>query len=171
MGIPPEEMLVWDPHFPPDAEAVRRARVVLWPGACNVHQRFRPAQVGAVRERWPGIRVIVHPECPAAVVDLADDAGSTAHIIKQVEASPPGSRWAIGTEARLVQRLQRAHPEQQIVSLAEVPSFCRTMSQITVGNLADTLQTLAGGELVNEVTVDRETAGRARLALERMLEV
>jgi quinolinate synthase len=171
MGIPHEEMLVWDPHLPPDAEAVKEARIVLWPGACNVHQRFRPAQVVAARERWPDVRVIVHPECTAKVVDLADDAGSTAHIISQVESTAPGSRWAIGTEARLVQRLQEEHPEQQIISLADVPSFCRTMSQITVGNLADTLQGLAGGELVNEVIVDRETARQARLALERMLEV
>jgi quinolinate synthase len=117
------------------------------------------------------VRVIVHPECPAEVVKLADDAGSTAHIIQQVEAAPPGSRWAIGTEARLVQRLQRLHPRQEIVSLAEVPPVCRTMSQITVNNLADTLQGLADGELVNEVTIDGETAGQARLALERMLEV
>jgi quinolinate synthase len=171
MGIGPEEMLLWDPHRLPDPDAVQRARVVLWPGACNVHQRFRPEQVPAVRERWPGVRVIVHPECPAEVVDLADDAGSTAYIISQVEAAPPGSRWAIGTEARLVRRLQRMHPAQEVVSLADVPPVCRTMSQITVDNLADTLQGLADSELVNEVTVDGETARQARLALERMLEV
>ena len=106
--------------------------MILWPGACNVHQRFRPEHVDAVRQRLPGVRVVVHPECPMEVVDLADDAGSTAHIIAQVEAAPPGAQWAIGTEARLVHRLQADHPEQQIVSLADVPPFCRTMSQITL---------------------------------------
>jgi len=171
MGIPPEEMLLWDTRRPPDAEAVRRQKVILWPGACNVHQRFRPEQVHAVRQRLPGVRVIVHPECPMEVVDLADDAGSTAHIIAQVEATPPGTRWAIGTEARLVHRLQAQHPEQHIVSLADVPPFCRTMSQITLDNLAKVLEALVEGRIVNQVTVDAETARWARVALERMLVV
>ncbi len=171
LGIPPEEMWLWDIRRPPDAGMIRRAKGVLWPGACNVHQRFRPEQVRAVRQQLPGVRVIVHPECPMEVVDLADDAGSTAHIIAQVEAAPPGTRWAIGTEARLVRRLQARHPEQEIVSLADVPPFCRTMSQITLDNLADTLEALVEGRPVHEVMVDAGTAHRARLALERMLAV
>jgi quinolinate synthase len=171
MGIPLDEILLWDTRRPPNAEAIRRARVVLWPGACNVHRRFRPEHVQAVRSRLPGVRVFVHPECAMEVVDLADDAGSTAHIIHQVGAAPPGSRWAIGTEARLVHRLQAEHPEQQIVSLADVPPLCRTMSQITIRHLADVLEALAEEETGNQVTVDAETAHWARLALERMLAV
>ncbi len=171
VGIPLEEMLLWDPHDPPDASAIGRAKVLLWPGACNVHQRFRPEQVRAVRQQFPGIRVVVHPESPMEVVDLADDAGSTAHIIALVKAAPPGTQWAIGTESRLVHRLQAEHPEQQIVSLASVPPFCRTMSQITMTNLAAVLEALVDGELVHEVTVDAETARWARVALERMLAV
>ncbi len=169
LGIPLEEMLLWDAQRPPDAEAIRRAKVILWPGACNVHQRFRPEQVAAVRRRLPGVRVVVHPECPMEVVDLADDAGSTAHIIAQVEAAPPGASWAIGTEARLVHRLQANHPQQRIVSLADVPPFCPTMSQITLENLADVLDALIDGRIVNQVTVDAETARWARVALDRML--
>jgi quinolinate synthase len=103
------------------------------------------------------------------VLDLADDAGSTAHIIAQIETAPPGASWAIGTEARLVHRLQANHPQQQIVSLAEVPPFCRTMSQITLRNLADLLDALVDGRIVNQVTVDAETARWARVALDRML--
>jgi quinolinate synthase len=171
VGIPVEEMLLWDPHYPPDAGAIQRARVILWPGACNVHQRFRPDQVRAVRQQLPGVRVAVHPECPMEVVDLADEVGSTAHLIALVEAAPPGSQWAIGTESRLVHRLQAEHPEQQIVSLASVPPFCRTMSQITLANLAAVLEGLVDGMLVDEVTVDPETARWARVALERMLAV
>ncbi len=171
LGIPLEEMLLWDTQRPPDPQAIRQAKVILWPGACNVHQRFRAEQIPAVHQRLPGVRVVVHPECPVEVVDLADDVGSTGYIIAQVEAAPPGARWAIGTETRLVDRLQAAHPEQQIVSLADVPPFCRTMSQITPENLADLLDALVGGRLVNEVTVDAETARWARLALERMLAV
>jgi quinolinate synthase len=168
-------MLLWDTMRPPDAEAIRQAKVILWPGACNVHRRFRPEQVDAVRQRLPGVRVVVHPECPMEVVDLADDVGSTAHIIAQIEAAPPGASWAIGTEARLVHRLQANHPQQQIVSLADVPPFCPTMSQITLETLADVLDTLvvdnqrADGGIVDQVTVDAETARWARVALDRML--
>jgi quinolinate synthase len=169
MGILPQEMLLWDNYYSPDPEAIRTARVILWPGCCNVHQRFRPEHVHAVRKKFPGIHVLVHPECKMEVVGLADDAGSTAHIINQVEAAPPDTRWAIGTETRLVQRLQREHPEQHIISLAHVPPFCRTMGQITLQNLAHVLEALADGELVNEVVVDAETAHWARVALERML--
>jgi quinolinate synthase len=109
-------MLLWHPRRTPSADAIGRAKVILWPGVCNVHQRFRPEQVAAVRAQYPGIRVIVHPECKAEVVRLADDAGSTAYIIRQVEAAPAGAQWAIGTESRLVARLQQEHPEQTIVS-------------------------------------------------------
>jgi len=171
LGIAAEEMLLWDLHQPAEDEAIRGAKVILWPGACNVHQRFRPEQVVAVREQYPGIRVIVHPECKAEVVALADSSGSTAQIIEQVAAGQPGSQWAIGTEARLVYRLQWEHPEQRVVPLAEVAPYCRSMSQITLQNLADVLESLARGEVVNEVKVDAETARWARLALERMLAV
>ena len=169
LGIPLEEMLLWDTQRPPGVEAIRRAKVILWPGSCNVHQRFRPEQVDAVRQRLPGVRVVVHPECPMEVVDLADEAGSTAHIIAQIEAAPPGASWAIGTESRLVHRLKAHYPQQQIVSLADVPPFCRTMSQITLENLADLLDALVDGRIVNQVTVDAETARWARVALDRML--
>ena len=169
LGIPLEQIMLWDGHRPPGSEAISEAKVILWPGACNVHQRFRPEHVRAVRQRLPGVRVVVHPECPMEVVDLADEAGSTAHIIALVEAAPPGTRWAIGTEARLVHRLQAQHPEQEIVPLADVPPFCSTMSQITVPKLAQVLESLTGDELVDEVTVDAETARWARIALERML--
>jgi quinolinate synthase len=170
-GIAQEDMLVWNTWNPTDASAIREAKVVLWPGACNVHQRFRREDVNAVRERLPGVRVIVHPECRAEVVDLADDAGSTAHIIQEVGAAPPGTRWAIGTEARLVSRLQSEHPQQEIVSLSSVPSFCRTMSQITLANLAGVLSKLADGLITKEVTVELDTAHWAQQALERMLAV
>jgi quinolinate synthase len=169
MGIALDEMVLWHVHRTPDPEAVRRARVVLWPGACNVHQRFLPEHVQAVRERYPGIRVLVHPECKREVVDLADDPGSTSYIIRQVELAPAGTRWAIGTESRLVQRLQQEHPTQEIYSLAAVPPFCRTMSQTTLDNLVEVLEALARGEVVNEITVEPETARWARVALERML--
>jgi quinolinate synthase len=102
-------------------------------------------------------------------VDLADDVGSTAHIIKRVQAAVAGAQWAIGTETRLVQRLQEQHPEQLIVSLASVPPFCKTMSQITIEDLAEVTEGLVAGSVINEVSVDTETARWAAVALERML--
>jgi len=171
LGISLEEMLLWDVDRPPDLGAIRAARVILWPGACNVHQRFRPEHVQAVRRQFPGIRVLVHPECKMEVVDLADDVGSTSYIIRQAEAAAPGVQWAIGTESRLVERLQRRHPEQRIISLADVPPFCRTMAQITLWNLSQVLEALARGEIANEIVVDPDTTRHARLALQRMLDL
>jgi quinolinate synthase len=103
------------------------------------------------------------------VVDLADDVGSTGHIIRAVQQGLPGSRWAIGTESRLVERLQQQHPDQDIRSLAEAPPFCEYMGKTTLNSLADVLENLVQGRIENQVTVDAETARWARLALERML--
>jgi len=173
LGIPLEEMLVWNPCHPfggHAAEALQRARIFLWRGWCCVHQRFFPEHVTAWRERRPGIRIMVHPECMMEVVDLADDVGSTAYIIRRVEESPPGTQWAIGTEFNLVNRLKNEHPEQFIASLSPEPSTCRTMSLITLEKLARVVEGLARGELINPITVPPGVARYARIALERMLE-
>jgi quinolinate synthase len=174
MGIPLEEMLLWDPHLPcggHDAEALRRASVFLWRGWCSVHQCFLPEDVIAWRERMPGVRVIVHPECRMEVVDLADEAGSTAYIIRRVKESPPGAKWAIGTEFNLVNRLQNEQPAQRIVSLSVEPSNCRTMNLISLEKLTHVLEGLLRGETINPITVPPQVASLARVALERMLEV
>ncbi|NLF00008.1 MAG: quinolinate synthase NadA [Anaerolineales bacterium] len=173
-GIPLEEMALWNPSRPfggQEPQALQAARIILWRGWCNVHQRFRPEHVLARRAEMPGVRVIVHPECPMEVVDLADEAGSTAEIIRRVEAAPAGTKWAIGTEYNLVGRLHDQHPEQTIVSLSPEPSLCRTMNLITTAKLARVLEALLDGELINQVTVPPDVAQSARLALDRMLEV
>ncbi len=172
MGIPREETFLLNPRRLPgadDGEAVRRARLFLWPGWCYVHTRFRPEHVRAWREREPGIRILVHPECTEEVVDLADEVGSTSYIIRTVESAPPGTKWAIGTEFNLVNRLAQEHPEQFIVSLSSEPSYCRTMNLITLEKLARVLEGLVRGEVINPVTVPPEVAEPARVALERML--
>ena len=173
-GIPMEKMATWNPHRPfggHDAETLRRTQVLLWDGYCNVHQHFTPEQVIAWRERVPDIRIIVHPECPMEVVDLADEAGSTAAIIRRIEESPAGAKWAIGTEFNLVNRLKAKHPEQFIVSLSPEPSYCETMNMITLDKLARVVNGLVKGEVINPVTVPPHVARSARVALERMLEV
>jgi quinolinate synthase len=174
LGISREEMFSVDPRRlseMDDEEAVRRTRLFLWPGWCYVHTRFRPEHVHVWREREPDIRILVHPECIEEVVDLADEVGSTSYIIRTVEKAPPGTKWAIGTEFNLVNRLAQEHPEQFIASLSFEPSFCRTMNLITLEKLAHVLEGLRRGEVINPVTVPPEVVGPARAALERMLEV
>jgi len=173
MGIPLEEMVLWNPRYPfgsHGAEALRQARVFLWRGWCHVHQRFRPEHVTTWREREPDIRVIVHPECTMEVADLADEVGSTAYIIRRVEESPPGTKWAIGTEFNLVNRLKNEHLDKLIVSLSPEPSYCRMMGRITLEKLARAVDGLARGEVINPITVPPEVARFARVALKRMLE-
>lgn len=172
LGIPLEDMALWDPHALPEenlAAGCDRARLVLWKGHCSVHTKFLPQHVDAVRARWPGIHVIVHPECVFDVVRKADSFGSTERIIAAVEAGPPGSRWAVGTEINLVSRLAKAHPDKLVVSLSGINCLCSTMYRIDPPHLLRTLENLAEGRVVNEIVVDDATARDARAALDRML--
>jgi len=170
-----DEMPVWDPHAEAlggsTREQIERSRVILWKGHCSVHQMFRPEHVRMLREKHPEIKILVHPECPREVFELADESGSTSKIIKTVESSPPGTRWAIGTELHLVNRLKQEHPEKEIHFLSPVVCMCATMYRIDLAHLCWTLENLAAGTPVNVIEVDEETARWSLVALERMLEV
>ncbi len=172
LGFELSDCVVYDPHLPQGGlthQQLQAARVILWRGHCSVHGRFTPEQVQAVRDRVPGVRVLVHPECSYQVVSQADLVGSTEFIIKTVEAAPAGSKWAIGTELNLVRRLAEAHPEQQISFLESTVCYCATMNRIDLPHLVHCLESLVRGEVVNRITVDPVVAGHARTALERML--
>ena len=174
MGYPLESMVVWDPREEMGghaAQTVRDAAFVLWKGHCSVHALFRPEHVAEARAKYPGIKVIVHPECKFDVVQQADLAGSTSYIIKQVEAAPPGTKWAIGTEVHLVNRLRKQHPEQQIIVLSECQCLCTTMYRIDLPHLCWVLENLVAGTVVNEVKVDAETREWSLVALGRMLDI
>ncbi|MGD9126171.1 MAG: quinolinate synthase NadA [Planctomycetia bacterium] len=175
MGIPVEAMPVWDPAAGPlggnTAEQLRDGRVYLWQGYCDVHQKFLPEHVDQLRRETPDVRVIVHPECMREVVDPANLSGSTGKIITEVEAASAGTKWAIGTEVHLVDRLKQEHPEQEIQLLGQADSLCPTMDRINLANLCWSLEHLAAGNPVNIIRVDDETARDALTALERMLEV
>jgi quinolinate synthase len=174
MGIALEEMAVWDRHEETGGlleEQIRRARVILWKGHCSVHQRFLPEHVEIVRARYPGIRVIAHPECCWDVCELADEVGSTERIVKRVIESPPGSQWAVGTEIHLVNRLATEHPDRLVISLEDCGCLCSTMFRISPQHLCWTLESLLAGQTVNRVSVDPETKRWARVALDRMLEI
>lgn len=175
MGIPLEQMPLWNPHRGRlggnSTETIRASRVILWHGCCCIHQRFLPEDIARFREEYPGIKIIVHPECMMEVVDLADAVGSTRKIIQTVEQSPPGTRWAIGTESHLVDRLRREHPEQDIHLLSARPSICGSMSRITLPRLCWTVENLAAGTPVNVIEVEQDAARWALESLQRMLAV
>jgi quinolinate synthase len=172
MGIPLDEMIVWDPFEElggNTAEELEKAKVILWKGYCSVHQRFSPAQVIRVRKEHPEIRVIVHPECRFEVVQAADEVGSTEGIIRAIVASPAGSEWAVGTELHLVNRLAKELPDRTVVSLDSSMCVCTTMFRITPAHLLWALENLAAGKVVNHISVDERTRHFAKIALDRML--
>jgi len=174
LGMSLDDCVVYNPHKPNGGltvDQLRSAKMILWRGHCSVHGRFSLESVEDVRARIPGVNVLVHPECKNEVVAAADYVGSTEYIIKALEAAPAGSKWAIGTELNLVRRLaNRFAPEgKEIVFLDKTVCFCSTMNRIDLPHLVWTLESLAEGNLVNRIEVDKETEAFAKLALERML--
>ncbi|WJS89716.1 quinolinate synthase NadA [Microbacterium testaceum] len=172
MGVPLEQMPMWNPRKPlggsSDAEIVE-SRVILWHGFCSVHRRFTVDQIDRARAEHPGVRVIVHPECPMDVVDAADEAGSTDIIRKAIAAATEPTTFAIGTEINLVQRLAAQYPQHEIFCLDPVVCPCSTMYRIHPGYLAWVLESLVDGTVVNRITVPADVAEPATVALERML--
>ena len=176
MGIPLEEMVVWDPDQPGGGlsrEAVQRARIILWKGFCSVHQMFRPEHIDAFRARHPEGLVISHPEASLEVCRKSDYVGSTEYIIRTVAESPPGTRWLVGTELNLVNRLhERFRGEgKQVHFMAPTVCMCSTMFRIDPQHLCWTLENLVEGRVVNRIQVPPPVADQARTALDRMLEV
>ena len=172
MGIPLDEMVVWDWRRPlggNDPEALARARVILWKGHCSTHQRFSVEQIERARAERPGVNVIVHPECSREVVAAADASGSTERIIQALAEAPAGSVWGVGTEINLVNRLAAEHPDKTVFCLDPVVCPCSTMYRIHPAYLAWTLEELVAGRVVNRVAVDAETREWSLAALERML--
>ncbi len=172
MGIPLEQMIVWDPYqeFGGNTpEAIRSARIILWKGYCSVHQRFTPQQVERLRREHPGIRVIAHPECRFEVAQAADQIGSTEGIITAIKASPAGTEWAVGTEIHLVNRLSKELQDHKVISLDPSVCVCTTMFRITPQHLLWVLENLGEGNVVNRISVDERTRHHARVALDRML--
>jgi quinolinate synthase len=173
-GIPLENMVVWDPRLELGGntpEALEQARLILWKGFCSVHGRFQVRHVEERRAEYPGIKILVHPECRYEVVAKSDLDGSTEFIIKTIDEAPAGSKWAIGTELNLVNRLAKRHTDKLITLLAPDLCMCATMFRIAPENLLWSLENLVAGNVVNQITVDEDTAKWARVALDRMLAV
>ena len=172
LGIAEKDMPTWKPELPCGGlseQEIRESKIILWDGNCYVHQRFTPEQIDALRQEFPKIQVIVHLECSKEVVDLADDAGSTKLILEKITDSTPGSQWAVGTEANMVNRLIAMFPDKMIRHLSPEPSVCDTMGRISVENLAWSLECLAAGRPQNIIRVPDSIAPDAFVCLERML--
>jgi quinolinate synthase len=174
LGMALSDCVLYDPHKPNGGvtdEQLRDATMILWRGHCSVHGRFTLDCVTEVRERIPGVRVLVHPECRHEVVTAADEVGSTEYIIKAIEAAPAGSKWAVGTELNLVRRLANAHRDKQVTFLDRTVCYCSTMNRIDLPHLVWALEELAAGRVPNRITVDADTAHYARVALDQMLQL
>ena len=174
MGIPRDQMIVWDPYMPNGGntvEAIKRARLILWKGHCSVHQMFQPAHVEYFRLKYPHGKVIVHPECHENVVNKADLVGSTEFIIQTVSAAPSGTAWAVGTELNLVNRLKRTQPDKQVFFLSSTVCQCATMFRIDAPHLCWTMENLAEGHIVNRIVVPDDEKAWAKIALDRMMAV
>lgn len=172
LGLSLDDCVVYDPRKDSgglsDTE-IEDARVILWRGHCSVHGRFTAECVDDVRERVPGVTVIVHPECDYSVVAKADQVGSTEKIITAIDNAPAGSKWAAGTELNLVKRLALNNPDKDIVYLDKTVCFCSTMNRIDLPHLVWALESLAAGHVVNQIDVDSDTERWAKVALDRML--
>jgi quinolinate synthase len=174
LGMSLEDCVVWDPHAPGGTggltpEQLQAATMILWRGHCSVHGRFSAGCVTEVRQRVPGVNVIVHPECVHEVVLAADQVGSTEKIISTIERAPSGSAWAVGTELNLVQRLAAANPDKTVVFLDKTVCYCATMNRIDLPHLVWALESLVAGKVPNQITVEEQTAAEARAALQQML--
>jgi quinolinate synthase len=176
MGIPLDGMTVWDPWALAGGQTAARlaaSRVLLWKGHCSVHQRFLPSHVDEVRVKYPGIQVIVHPECRWEVCQKADALGSTEQLISQIEKAPEGTVFAVGTEIHLVNRMARrfADENKRVISLDDHGCLCTTMYRISPQHLAWALENLVEGRVVNRIQVRASVKHWAKVALDRMLEV
>jgi quinolinate synthase len=172
MGIGLDECVVYDPFKPGGGltrEELENARMILWKGHCSVHGRFSEDVVDELREKIPGINILVHPECKHEVVLKADLVGSTEFIIKTIEAAEPGSKWAIGTELNLVKRLATLHPDKEISFLDKTVCYCSTMNRIDLPHFVWAMEELVAGNVVNHIKVDPDTEHWAKVALDRML--
>jgi quinolinate synthase len=172
LGLTLDDCVLWNPWKPMGGlteEQIKKAKVILWRGHCSVHGRFSIESVNEIRKRVAGVKVLVHPECTHEVVSAADQIGSTEKIIQIVKSSPAGSKWAIGTELNLVQRISQTNPDKEIYFLDKDICYCSTMNRIDLPHLVWAMESLVSGTVVNQIRVAPDVARYSKLALERML--
>ena len=172
LGLKLDDCVLWNPWKKNGGltdDQIRSAKVILWRGHCSVHGRFTVDNINQARQQLPGVKILVHPECQHDVVANADLVGSTEMIIKSITQSPAGSKWAVGTELNLVQRLANENPDKQVIFLDKTICYCSTMNRIDLPHLVWAMESLVSGRMVNQIQVENEVAKYAKVALERML--
>jgi quinolinate synthase len=172
LGLKLDDCVLWNPWKKNGGltdDQIRSAKVILWRGHCSVHGRFTVDNINQARQHLPGVKILVHPECQHDVVANADLVGSTEMIIKSITQSPAGSKWAVGTELNLVQRLANENPDKQVIFLDKTICYCSTMNRIDLPHLVWAMESLVSGRMVNQIQVENEVAKYAKVALERML--
>jgi len=172
LGLKLDNCVLWNPWKKNGGltdDQIRSAKVILWRGHCSVHGRFTVDNIKQARQHLPGVQILVHPECQHDVVANADLVGSTEMIIKSITQSPAGSKWAVGTELNLVQRLANENPDKQVIFLDKTICYCSTMNRIDLPHLVWAMESLVSGRMVNQIQVENEVAKYAKVALERML--
>jgi quinolinate synthase len=172
LGLKLDDCVLWNPWKKNGGltdDQIRSAKVILWRGHCSVHGRFTVDNIKQARQQLPGVQILVHPECQHGVVANADLVGSTEMIIKSITQSPAGSKWAVGTELNLVQRLANENPDKQVIFLDKTICYCSTMNRIDLPHLVWAMESLVSGRMVNQIQVENEVAKYAKVALERML--
>lgn len=174
MGIPLAKMPIWNPFAvttEDDKNDYRDSKVILWQGYCSVHMNFRSKYIDEFKKQFPGMKFLVHPECEFETVVKADYVGSTSFIIDTINNAPYGSSWAIGTENHLVERLNSQHPDKHIIPLSMFACQCATMYRIDPEHLLLTMRAIKNNKIINQISVPKNIADEAKIALNRMLEI
>ncbi len=174
LGIKLEEMVVFDPRqrfggLTP--EQIQKAKVILWYGFCSVHQGFNKSHIEMWRQKEPERILIVHPECSFDVVQGADLSGSTSYIINKIKSAKPGTKFAVGTEINLVNRLAKSYPELDITSLSPYQCLCTTMYRVRPRWLLESFRGIEREKPINVIKVDDFTKKNALRALDQMLAI
>jgi quinolinate synthase len=172
LGLSLNDCVIWNPWKSNGGlteEQIRNAKVILWRGHCSVHGRFSLENIKDARSKLADVKILVHPECQHEVVAAADVVGSTEMIIQTITNAPAGSSWAIGTELNLVQRLANENPDKNVIFLDKTICYCSTMNRIDLPHLVWAMESLVGGEVVNQIRVSPEIGKHAKVALDRML--
>jgi quinolinate synthase len=174
LGISLEEMVVYNPNLQNGGltpKQIQDAKVILWYGYCSVHQGFTPAQVQQIKKDSPETTVIVHPECNFETVQASDDNGSTSYIINKIKDGAPGSKWAVGTEINLVNRLATQFPDKEITSLSPYQCLCTTMYRVRPRWLLEAFRSIKRNDPINIISVPKSVQENALKALDRMLKI
>ena len=172
LGIPLEHMALYSPKTQKVSYTCDKkdVKMILWDGFCCLHNDITVEHVEKARKAVPDTKLIVHPECRHEIVSISDGSGSTEYLIKAVKAGESGTKWVVGTESNLVERIKKDNPDKSVY-LLDSHSICKNMNKTNTSNLLDTLEGILKGDFSKQITVDKQTAEDAIKSLNIMLEL